>query len=845
MVQRLYSTVGWKEHEKKLLHSTGIVAVFLFLFSVSTVFAAPVSEVMVRRVAQSFLRHQVKQFGPWVHDFKPTVSKIQLVEYEGEPIAYNVSVKPSGYLLIPYHDEFTPVVLFSYGSSFEPSRVTQPDSVESWILPEMNTTHKNRQKFQEQIKSDKNLVSETTQVSKSWKFYGDDTVASTVSSSDTRSNVEYTTSQVAPLLTTTWNQAPYYNNLTPAGTGAVGTCDHTVTGCVATAWSQILRYWQWPDKGVGSNSYAWNGTTLSADFSQSVYDWGNMPSALSSSSSSTQVNAVAKLMSDVGIAVNMNYGCGTSYGGVSPSTLQNYFKYKLTQVWHSRNDYTASTWFDLFKTEIDATLARPVMFVAQSSNGGHAFVADGYQTDGITSKVHVNLGWGGYADAYYDVYNDFTTGAYSWIGSSHAIITGIEPNDPKDFTLTVSKDGPGTGAVAVSGPGIFVWSGDTGTNGYSSGAVVTLTATPDNGSIFTGWSGGGCNGTGSCTVAMSSDVSVTATFSTSVVLSETFDTNSVPSGWTVDYDPAGAWWFGTMSWATNYVGGTGGFAWGGYFSTQPDAYIDIELRTPVLDLSNYSTINLSFKSLATATADVDISLNGSSGPWINIVRKDKYSGPENVNVILTTLAAGKNNIMVRFHYYGVHGYWQIDDVLINGMPSPPVLSVSVTGNGGGTVTSNPQGTDPTGITCTSGTCTTSFPYGQSVSLLQAPNALSTFVGWGNACSGTGVCSLTMDSAKTVSATFSLAPKAKIGSNGYGSFADAYAAANSNDIIMLLEDILPFSTVVDKALILQGGYKADFSRSSSGFTGLGGVLNIGMGSVVVDRVIILPSLLQTN
>ena len=171
---------------KKMLYSTGIVAVYLFLCSVVTVAAAPVSEAIVRRVAHNFLRHQVERFGLWANDIKPAVSKVQLVEHEGEPIAYNVSVKPSGYLLIPYHDEFTPVVLFSYRSSFEPSRVTQPDSVESWILPEMSMTHKNRQKFQEQIKSDKNLVNETTQVSKSWKFYGDDTVTSTVASSDTR-----------------------------------------------------------------------------------------------------------------------------------------------------------------------------------------------------------------------------------------------------------------------------------------------------------------------------------------------------------------------------------------------------------------------------------------------------------------------------------------------------------------------------------------------------------------------------------------------------------------------------------------------------------------------------------
>ena len=81
---------------------------------------------------------------------------------------------------------------------------------------------------------------------------------------------------------------------------------------------------------------------------------------------------------------------------------------------------------------------------------------------------------------------------------------------PITHTLTVSKAGPGSVSVSSSPSGIDC--GATCSAVFAAGTTVTLTATPALGSTFTGWSGGGCSGTGTCTVTMSSDQSVTATF---------------------------------------------------------------------------------------------------------------------------------------------------------------------------------------------------------------------------------------------------------------------------------------------------------------------------------------------
>ena len=84
--------------------------------------------------------------------------------------------------------------------------------------------------------------------------------------------------------------------------------------------------------------------------------------------------------------------------------------------------------------------------------------------------------------------------------------TGI----PIGPTLTVSKSGAGSGTVTSSPAGINC--GATCSASYVIAAQVTLTATPANGSTFTGWTGGGCTGTGTCVVTMSADTTVTAGF---------------------------------------------------------------------------------------------------------------------------------------------------------------------------------------------------------------------------------------------------------------------------------------------------------------------------------------------
>jgi len=195
---------------------------------------------------------------------------------------------------------------------------------------------------------------------------------------------------VEPLLKTTWNQGCYYNMMCPAD--PAGPCGHTVTGCVATAMAQIMKYWNFPPVGTGSNSYDDETYgTQHADFGATIYRWNEMPAKLTG-----QNDAVATLMYHCGVSVNMSYGPSGSAASVSPIPMRNFFGYSPNARYVSRSDFSDTDWSDLMISELD--LLRPVLYRGSSTTAGHAFILDGYQEP---DYFHINWGWGGWDDAYY------------------------------------------------------------------------------------------------------------------------------------------------------------------------------------------------------------------------------------------------------------------------------------------------------------------------------------------------------------------------------------------------------------------------------------------------------------
>ena len=233
---------------------------------------------------------------------------------------------------------------------------------------------------------------------------------------------------VEQLMTSKWSQNAPYNDMCPADSSGV----RCVTGCVATATAQVLRYWKYPEHGVGEHSYTYDGRpiavinmlgdsnarwtygTLSVDYENTYYDWENMPDIATESNSEVERQAVATLCYHCGVAMDMVYtpsGSGAfmtraevlGFDSVNYSTeisaevvIPKYFGYSPNTVGLLRDDFTPLEWLNLLKNELNNR--RPLIYAGntEGSDYGHAFVIDGYE---VGYYFHCNFGWGGMYDA--------------------------------------------------------------------------------------------------------------------------------------------------------------------------------------------------------------------------------------------------------------------------------------------------------------------------------------------------------------------------------------------------------------------------------------------------------------
>lgn len=224
------------------------------------------------------------------------------------------------------------------------------------------------------------------------------------------------------LNTAKWNQGAPFNKYTP---------NNYVTGCVATAGAIVMKHHGYPAKGVGSHSYTWNGQNLTASFEHD-YDWANMPVRYTGDNDAA-FDGVARLMSDLGIAVNMQYANGGSASALEDlvTALKKYFGYSKYARHLKIEDLGAEAWNGRLRAEIDAN--RPVLYAASDANvGGHSFVIDGYKDESFS----VNWGWGGYCDGFYRIgaLNPEVDGTPQGdqYNSSQAAVFALQPSDGKE-----------------------------------------------------------------------------------------------------------------------------------------------------------------------------------------------------------------------------------------------------------------------------------------------------------------------------------------------------------------------------------------------------------------------------
>jgi len=215
---------------------------------------------------------------------------------------------------------------------------------------------------------------------------------------------------IEPLIKARWNQGEPFDQYCP-----VYNDEHAATGCVATAYAQIMNHHKWPSNTtteIPAYTSGTRGFNLDAVPAGTAIDWNNIKDKYGwvnengnwnqYTYTDAEAQAVANLMKLCGRAVQMDYYCDDygSSGAVTANciaALVRYFDYEEeTCKWLDRVNYSYSDWQDIIYAELAAN--RPVLYSGQSAGGGHAFVCDGYGSDDF---FHINWGWGGMSDGFF------------------------------------------------------------------------------------------------------------------------------------------------------------------------------------------------------------------------------------------------------------------------------------------------------------------------------------------------------------------------------------------------------------------------------------------------------------
>lgn len=253
------------------------------------------------------------------------------------------------------------------------------------------------------------------------------------------------------LVQTKWNQSPApYNSMCPADPQGDG--GHDFVGCVATAMSQLMKYWNYPEQGQGSHTYTCVANPYAgypghpeygpqtANFGETTYDWDNMLNSYALGNyTQEQGDAVATICYHCGVAVDMMYGNipddgSGAYSADVPAAIYNYFKYTNAAV--LRNFSNLNNWKVMLKEQHD--LGWPVYHSGSSSEGGHAFICDGYDDNDL---FHFNWGWGGVGDAYFVVNEiDYNSSMAAIINFVPADVYSNTAKAPSNVTVTKTSD---------------------------------------------------------------------------------------------------------------------------------------------------------------------------------------------------------------------------------------------------------------------------------------------------------------------------------------------------------------------------------------------------------------------
>lgn len=475
----------------KIFHSairTGLAALLLALcmfLSQQGAFAAPTTAAQAKAVVGNWLA--LNNSAPLEESLdQGHVGNVSTYTADGQTLYYLVHLQQAGeqkgFVVVPADDLVEPIVgIFPEAVEYSPS---SDNPVGALVHQDLQGR---MAKARAQDRGEMRTTDTASQATAKWQYLlslHDATAQGTEQGMSAISDV-----RVAPVVQSTWNQSTAcgentYNIYTP---------NNYVCGCVATAMAQLLRFHNHPTSGVGTGSFEIevDGVTesrslLGGDGSGGPYSWGNMPYSPGCDTSTVQRQAISRLTHDAGVSVNMSYtssssGTDTLKAATAFRTTFGYSNAIYHYAWG--NNIDSADLYSMLNANLNAGL--PVVLGIYGPYGGHAIVCDGYGYDTSTPYHHLNMGWGSYQDAWYNlptidsgsytfnsvykvVYNVFPTGTGEIISGRVLDQSG---NPISGVTVTATVAGSGSFSDTTDSRGVF------GLRHVPSNSSATLTAT--------------------------------------------------------------------------------------------------------------------------------------------------------------------------------------------------------------------------------------------------------------------------------------------------------------------------------------------------------------------------------
>lgn len=423
------------------LAKTLCFAIFLFFALNQSAGASPKNSDDALKLATQWLR---LNSSPLDSQLSSSIKRVdQQKNVDGVTLYYVVFLEPKGILLLSADDQIEPVLGFfpealSYSKEKNPLLVTMVNADMAGRVGKVQAEELSRTQGRTAQKA---LPAEQQKALDKWNLL----IPEDYSRSAATSSVEAVDDlRIAPFIESRWSQRTAgwngdycYNYYTP---------NNYPSGCVSTAMAQLMRYHQYPVVGVGTPEFPItidDGTEIisqdvslrGGDGNGGPYDWGNMPLEPDFETPESQCQQIGSIISDAGVSVETTYREGGSGASTQKATIQLRETFKYTNsVFGSNLNTCQSTWQNLgqeriekmINTNMDARL--PVILSVSGPGGGHALLVDGYGKNMETFYHHLNLGWGGYDDGWYNL-PDIDTSSYTFDIASSVVYNVFPEGD--------------------------------------------------------------------------------------------------------------------------------------------------------------------------------------------------------------------------------------------------------------------------------------------------------------------------------------------------------------------------------------------------------------------------------